>query len=407
MLIDWFTVAAQALNFLILVWLMRHSLYKPILNAIDARDKLIAAELADATATKAEAQKDRDEFKHKNEEFDQQRAALLSKATDEANAERARLLDEARKAADALSAKRQETLKNDIKNLNQAITRRTQDEVFAITRKALSDLATTTLEERMGEVFTRRLRETDNKTKEALGAALKTAPEPAVVRSAFELPAEERAKIQNAINETFTADVHLRFETSPDLVSGLELTANGQKVAWSIAGYLALLEKGVDELLKEQEKPAPDAAPKPETKTEVNSQTKAEEKPRPETKATTQTSSKPEVQQEPKPAAAPTPEAKNEPQPDAEPSAEPKTAAKAEAKPAAKKEPPAKANAASASEIKTKATSEAKTALAPEPNLASAVKAKPEPAAEASSKPKVETTATLEPEEAKAAPVGS
>ena len=56
----------------------------------------------------------------------QQRAALLSKATDEAKAERQRLLDEARKAADALSAKRQEMLRSDAQNLNQAIRRRTQ-----------------------------------------------------------------------------------------------------------------------------------------------------------------------------------------------------------------------------------------------------------------------------------------
>ena len=82
MLIDWFTVGAQALNFLILVWLMKRFLYKPILHAIDAREKRIATELADADAKKAEAQKERDEFQHKNEEFDQQRAALLSKATD-------------------------------------------------------------------------------------------------------------------------------------------------------------------------------------------------------------------------------------------------------------------------------------------------------------------------------------
>ena len=112
MLIDWFTVGAQALNFIILVWLLKRFLYKPILNAVDAREKRIAAELADADAKKAEAQKERDEFQHKNEEFDQQRAALLSKATDEAKAERQRLLDEARKAADALSAKRQETLRS-------------------------------------------------------------------------------------------------------------------------------------------------------------------------------------------------------------------------------------------------------------------------------------------------------
>jgi hypothetical protein len=57
MLIDWFTVGAQALNFLILVWLMKRFLYKPILHAIDAREKRIAAELADADAKKAEAKR--------------------------------------------------------------------------------------------------------------------------------------------------------------------------------------------------------------------------------------------------------------------------------------------------------------------------------------------------------------
>ena len=93
MLIDWFTAGAQALNFLILVWLMKRFLYKPILHAIDEREKRIATELADADARKAEAQKERDAFQHKNEEFDRQRAALLSQATDEVNAERQRLLD--------------------------------------------------------------------------------------------------------------------------------------------------------------------------------------------------------------------------------------------------------------------------------------------------------------------------
>ena len=113
MLIDWFTVIAQVLNFLILVWLLKRFLYKPILNAIDAREKRIADELANADAKKAEAQKEQDEFKRKNEEFDQQRSALLSKAKDEAKAERQRLMDEARKAASDLSSKLQETLRND------------------------------------------------------------------------------------------------------------------------------------------------------------------------------------------------------------------------------------------------------------------------------------------------------
>jgi F-type H+-transporting ATPase subunit b len=295
MLIDWFTVGAQALNFLILVWLMKRFLYKPILHAIDEREKRIATELANADKKKAEAQKESDEFKHKNEEFDQQRAALLSKATAEAQAERQRLFDEARKAADALSAKRHETLRNDAHNLNQAIRRRTQQEVFAIARKALTDLATTSLEERLGEVFTRRLREMDGHAKEGLGEALKTASEPALVCSAFDLPAEQRAVIQNALNETFSAEIHIRFETAPDLISGIELTTNGQKVAWSIADYLTSLEKGVAELLKEKDKPEAKAKPKPEVKPEPKPEAKAE--PKPEAKI----EPKPEAKIEPKP----------------------------------------------------------------------------------------------------------
>jgi F-type H+-transporting ATPase subunit b len=250
MLIDWFTVGAQALNFLILVWLMKRFLYKPVLNAIDAREKRIATELANADTKKAEAQKEHDEFQQKNTEFDQQRAALLSKATDEARAERQRLLDEARKAADAASSKRQESLRAEEQNLHQAISRRTQQEVFAIARKALADLATVSLEERLGEVFTRRLREMDGQSKEALRDALRTSSGPGVVRSTFELPAEQRAAIQNALNETFSAEVRVGFETAPDLIGGIELTANGQKVAWSIGDYLASMENGVSQLLK-------------------------------------------------------------------------------------------------------------------------------------------------------------
>src|SRR5580698_8311616 len=109
--IDWFTVVAQAINFLILVWLLKRFLYKPILDAIDERERGIAAQLAQAEATKAEAQRDRDDFRHKNEVFEQERVALLKKATDDAKAEGQRLLDEARKDADALRAKREEALR--------------------------------------------------------------------------------------------------------------------------------------------------------------------------------------------------------------------------------------------------------------------------------------------------------
>ena len=255
MLIDWFTVGAQALNFAILVWLMKRLLYKPILDAIDAREARIAAELADAAARKVEAAKERTEFLHKNEVFDQQRAALLSRATDAANSERKRLLDAARQAVADFAAKRDEALRTEALNLNQAIARRAQDEVFAIARKALTDLADVRLEVRMCDEFIRRLRALSGDARDSLAKALRSAPESACVRSAFDLPAPQRAAIEAAVHDTIGPDIALRFETAPELVGGIELRTNGQKVAWSIADYLSSLQRGVGELLKTQAVP--------------------------------------------------------------------------------------------------------------------------------------------------------
>lgn len=255
MLVDWFTVGAQALNFLILVWLMKRFLYGPILHAIDEREKRIAGQLADADAKEADALTERNVFRQKNEEFEQQRAGLLKDAKEEASAERQHLIDQANEAAKILSAKRKESLRSDAHNLNQAIAQRTQQEVFAIARKTLADLAGASLEERIGEVFIQRLRAMDKPAKQRLAKAVRTAPGPALVRSAFDLPAVQRETISQALRETLSVDVTVRFETAPEVVGGIEVSANGQKVAWSIAEYLRALEVGVGEILNQEDRP--------------------------------------------------------------------------------------------------------------------------------------------------------
>jgi len=269
MLIDWFTVSAQLVNFLILVWLLKRLLYKPILHAIDERERRIAQELADADTKRTEAEKERKEFQKKNDEFDKQREELLGKAKGEARSESQRLLEESRLAANALRAKKEDALKREQQSLNDEITRRTREEVFAIARKTLTDLAGTSLEERMSEVFTRRLRALNDEAKKTLAEALNPLSTPVLVRSVFELPSEQRVAIQRALKETFSAEIQVRFETAPDVISGIELTTNGQKVAWSIAGYLASLEKGIGELLKEKDKPEATAEPNPKSGTQL------------------------------------------------------------------------------------------------------------------------------------------
>ncbi|MDR9502226.1 MAG: F0F1 ATP synthase subunit delta [Desulfurivibrionaceae bacterium] len=256
MLIDWFTISAQILNFLILVWLLKRFLYRPILDALDAREKRVASSLAEAEAKKEEARKERNEFQEKNQTFAKERDGLFRKATEEAQAERQRLLEEARQAAMSLRQQQEEAVREEERSLYESISRRTRREVFAIARKALSDLAGATLEERLVDVFIRRLRALKEKEKGDLLSVLKESSAPVVVRTSVDLSADQAEATEEAIQEIVGRELEIRFETAPDLITGIELTANGQKVAWSIAGYLSSLEQGLAELLKEKAKPA-------------------------------------------------------------------------------------------------------------------------------------------------------
>jgi F-type H+-transporting ATPase subunit b len=257
-LVDWFTVGAQVFNFLILVWLLKRFLYKPILDAVDARETRIKTERADADAIKQAAEAERDAFEKKSAAFDQDRAALIEKATAEAATERQRLLTEARTAADALTAKRAKALLTEARALDTALANRARDEVFAIARKTLKDLADVDLEDRVCDVFLRRITDLGDEPAAAVSEAIKATPDPILVRSAFALSEARRVAIASALRARFATEARPRFETAPDLVSGIELTVGGQKLSWSIADYLTSLKAGVGEVLSADASPPPD-----------------------------------------------------------------------------------------------------------------------------------------------------
>ncbi len=336
MLIDWFTVVAQVVNFLILVWLLKHFLYKPILNAVDAREKKVADELKNADAKEAEAQKEKEEFKHKNEDFDQQRNALLNKAKEEAKAERQRLFEEVRKDASDLRAKQQEALRNDEQNLSQEIGRRTQQEVFNIARKVLTDMAGTSLEERAVDVFAQRLRNLKDEEKKQLASALSASSSQVLIRTAFDLPQAQRDSIKKTIKETLGIETQPKFETAPDLVSGIELTTDGQKVAWSIANYLTLMQKSIDERLKEQFKGKVKTEPQTKNnKPKLERESETEQEPEAETNKPKSKTEESEVETKPetdynKPKSRKEPEAEQEPDAKQEPEAKQESGTKSE-----------------------------------------------------------------------------
>jgi len=252
MLIDWFTVIAQVLNFLVLVWLLKRFLYRPILNMIDAREKRIADELADADTKKSEAEQQRSAFQRKNIEFDEQQTARMNQVAEEVKIERLRLLNSVRQESDELRNKLQLALKHEQLNLQQTLGQRAQEEVFSIVRSTLIDLAETSLEERMTVIFIKRLRALNEDEKANLKSALMS-EQTLMVHTAFALSLEQSALIEAALKQILGDAVQIQFEVKPDVISGIEINGNGQKVAWSIADYLTSLTKSINQVMQSQD----------------------------------------------------------------------------------------------------------------------------------------------------------
>lgn len=252
MKINWFTVLAQVINFLILVWLLKRYLYKPILNAIDKREKNIVAKLEDANAKKAEALKERDEFNQKNEDFNLQKNKLMNTAIAETEEERKKLLEAARTTATALENQLKKALEEKQENLNQEILQKIQQEVFVIARKTLTDLSSISLEEQVVNIFIQRLNDLKADEKKAFISAFKANPKQILVQSAFDLTKPLQSKIQKTVNAILGKEIEFEFKTAAEIISGIELTANGYKLSWSISEYLDSLEKSFSEIINKK-----------------------------------------------------------------------------------------------------------------------------------------------------------
>ncbi len=265
MSINWFTVIAQVINFLILVWLLKRFLYKPILNAIDEREKRIAAQIKDADDKKAVAEKEQADFKKRNEDFDAQKKDLTDKAVADANAQKDKLVEDAKNEANTLRSNLEKEIKEKQESDMLTNADKTQQQVFAITKKALKEMASSSLEEQSVNTFIKRLLSLNGDEKQQLITSFKSKADSILVKSAFDLPAAQQAAINDAVNEALETKAQLQFTTSPELISGIELTTNGYKLAWSFAEYLQSLQNNIAAATKDKQNLKPEMNGEPVT----------------------------------------------------------------------------------------------------------------------------------------------
>ena len=252
MLINWFTVIAQIVNFLILVVLLKYLLYNRIIKAMDERERKIQLHLKEAEEKEQAAEQEAQSLREKNRDFDEKREYMLAQAKKEADARRKELIQEARQAATNLRLVWQEAVRREKESFVLNLRKMAATQAYSITRKAFEDLADAEPEERMVDVFLARIQKIKKKERDALVASIKEAGNEVVIQSAFEITSKMRKKVTQALHRHLSGEIAPRYETTPDLIMGIELKTRGRKIAWNLRHYLDTMEENALRTLEQE-----------------------------------------------------------------------------------------------------------------------------------------------------------
>lgn len=243
MLIDWFTVAAQVVNFLVLVALTKHFLWGRLLRVVDEREKRIATQIKQAEDKNKAAEQLMEQMHARERDQELKQEELMTQARKVADDQRREMVQEARKSVEKSESLWRGDLEREKTAFLAEVRRRSATEILAIVRQVLADLASSDLQQSATEAFLQRLKGFDPKLLRGL------MHDDAVVKSANDLPDESRHEIQAALEKQLGEAVHLHFEVDPSLAWGLELCGNGQKIGWSSKSYLDHLEENLKQAL--------------------------------------------------------------------------------------------------------------------------------------------------------------
>ncbi len=254
--INWVTVAAQIINFLILVWLLQKFLYGPVTRAMSAREEGIRKRLEDADEARRAANEEANALKTEREDLARQRDELLLAARAEAEALRHSLERDAREKLDQESERWRDLLHAEKKDFLLDVRAQTEKEFFALARKSLKDLANAPLEKMLVDKFIEQLAMAPDSEKEKLVSAALGEKNCGQIQSGFSITQEDQAKLQTAVNDLIEKDIKVDFSQEPELIGGIKLRFGGQKVEWSIAKYLDTLQERLSGLVPKIDQPA-------------------------------------------------------------------------------------------------------------------------------------------------------
>lgn len=255
MLIDWFTVLAQLVNFAILVVALKFLLYDRIIAAMEERRRDLARREQETGRLRREAEEEAKKIEDDRREIEARWEDMIEEARREAEDRRHELLEEARSEVEEQELRWRESIHSRQEQLVTELQRSTGEQAVAITRKALSDLARAELEKEMIEEFIVRLHDLvhEEHDGEIIGALRDDQGAPLRVRTSFEPDEEQRDEIRKALRDLVQAPgQEIEWEVDPDLVAGIVVGVGARRIGWTIDSYLDDLRGVFVEVLSRQ-----------------------------------------------------------------------------------------------------------------------------------------------------------
>ena len=258
MQIDWVTVAAQIVNFLVLVWLLQRVLYRPLTRALKAREEEVQRSLRDAEAARETADNEAEAHRAALRALEDARHARLAAAEEEAEALRAEMTEAARGELAKRRAEWQAQLEDEKAAFLYRLRRRAGEAFVKLARRALADMADEDLVDRIAHVFARRLSALDPEEQKHLKSAARREEAPLIL-SSFPLSSEARALIAEAVGRAVERHVDIDFREEPGLECGVVLAIGSRHVGWTLGEHLDALEDDVARLLDARADPGEEA----------------------------------------------------------------------------------------------------------------------------------------------------
>ena len=234
--IDWLTVSAQIVNFLVLVWLLQRFLYGPVVRAMDRREQRIRDRLDEAARSRASAAIEAERYREQAARLEHEREQALADAREQARQLRQTLTQEAREQVDAEQRQWQTQMQRERGAFLRNLRERATEQFISVARHGLADLAGAELEPRMASRLIDRLDGLDEATREhfrqaALHGGL-------CIRSRCDLGEEARRRLAEGLALWLGQSPAPRHETAEDAPWGIELVAGSHVVAWTVDSYV-------------------------------------------------------------------------------------------------------------------------------------------------------------------------